>query len=813
MSFSETAKTYGLVARNTISYVQEAFARMSGGHIIVPLHSAGDTHRIEVARVDEVIEARDGAGWISPRFEPQDEAKVAQILFTSGTEGEPKGVVLTHGNLLDVVRRLNSVMEVGPSIREYVGVPVYHSFGFGRCRAVAAVGGSAYLPAQGFNPLEISQLLEQGRINAISAVPSLWRILLDSNVISPRAGKRVEWIEIGSQSMSRAEKLRLRQLFPEARIVQHYGLTEASRSTFLTVHSANEEELDSVGRAYGDVEVQIAPDGRVKIRGPHVSREIWRLGEKVDPRDEEGWLETSDLGELRGELLYYGGRADDVINCGGLKIPPDALEESMRVHLARAGQFSVCRIPDAVRGDGILVAATPELKATDAELIDAAVAAASSFNVNARGATRILRVDALPCTATGKVQRKELASVFEHSLAESAERIVASGAPARQGSTPEDLRQEFCKLLGVAEVRDGDNFNDLGGDSLRFIQAGMSIQRFLGYLPDGWEHMPVAELEGLPKRLGSSVTVEASVLARALGITSVVVNHSAILAAFMKIDGAAFMLIIPMGFSFARFQLQRILAHGRPWSALGTLPRIMVPTFLLALAHQMKGGTLYPSVLLFYNNFVDHYTDGGFNFWFIEIFVQLQLIFIALCALPPFRRRVRTSPYTVSLVLFVGGFALSRALPLLWNTEHLYNLVPYRFICYFALGWCLFFAEKRWERWVNSGLVVFLSVMQLPALSEAFWVFVGGQLIAWAPAVRLPKALASAIGIVASASLYIYLTHSMFFRATQVLPLPYTQLLQIPVALVGGVALGLLVDWAWSKGGALLPKLAMTKRR
>jgi len=229
----------------------------------------------------------------------------------------------------------------------------------------------------------------------------------------------------------------------------------------------------------------------------------------------------------------------------------------------------------------------------------------------------------------------------------------------------------------------------------------------------------------------------------------------------------------------------------------------------LALLHQLKGGTLYPSVLLFYNNFIDHYTDGGFNFWFIEVFAQLHLLFFGLCAIPRFRNWVRNAPYTVSLALFAIGFVLNQTMPLLWNTDHIYNLVPYRFICYFALGWCLFFGRGTRQRALNSGLVVLLCSMQLPAISEALWVLFGGMLMAWSPPVRLPRSVATVVGAVASASLYIYLTHQTAFSVVMALPIPHNHLLQIPCALVGGVIAGVVIE----RGSAMAKKLLLSRLR
>src|SRR6478736_2260145 len=173
----------GLVAVNSPAFVRAAFACLRQGEVFVALRSEKDEQRLKLCPVQRTIVPEEGFGWVTEAGLTDRSERIAQIMFTSGTEGAPKGVLLTHRGLADVVERLDSVMHLDSSIREYVGVPVYHSFGFGRCRAVAAAGGSFYIPERGFNPLEIATLLSEGKINAISAVPSLWRVLLDSGAV------------------------------------------------------------------------------------------------------------------------------------------------------------------------------------------------------------------------------------------------------------------------------------------------------------------------------------------------------------------------------------------------------------------------------------------------------------------------------------------------------------------------------------------------------------------------------------------------------------------------------------------------------
>ncbi|HEY2736647.1 MAG TPA: class I adenylate-forming enzyme family protein, partial [Polyangiales bacterium] len=544
----QAVRHLGVVAANSVAYVETAFACLARGQVLVPLRSQEDRERIESGEAGDVCvpDATPG-GWIEARHVPRNDDALALLAFTSGTEGKPKAVGLTHRNLADVVARLIEVMEITSEIREYVGVPVYHSFGFGRCRTIAAVGGKAFLPAGGFNPLEIARMLERGEINAISAVPSLWRILLHAGTITAELGQRVRWIEIGSQALSRAEKEALKRLFPRANIVQHYGLTEASRSTFLRINDCPDEQLDSVGKAIGNVEVQLSDEGLIRIRGPHVTGRISHEGTSIDPRDDDGYVTTSDLGEFRDGYLHFLGRADDVINCAGLKLPPDQIEARMREQLTKVGELCVCRVPDPMRGDGILIVVPNAHPASDAELIDAAANAALAFGVNARGATHVMRVESFPRTQTGKVQRRQLTQIFVDS-------------PAAKSGTMEtrDLRSELRAIVAADEIPEGATFTSLGGDSLGYIQAGLAIHRYLGYLPADWENLPISELEALPVRQGGGGTIETSVLLRALAIFGIVLNHSGWLDGRFAIDGGAWLLLIPSGYSFARFQLQRV---------------------------------------------------------------------------------------------------------------------------------------------------------------------------------------------------------------------------------------------------------------
>ena len=154
----------GIVARNSVPYLDAVFDTLNTGSTAVNLRSESDRERIQLTGVEHVLVPGGDSGWVGPLgYTATDDARIAQILFSSGTEGAQKAILLSHRALADTTRRLVDVMRLDASVREYVGVPVHYSFGFGRCRAVSHVGGSMFIPPHGFDPVELATCLTTGR--------------------------------------------------------------------------------------------------------------------------------------------------------------------------------------------------------------------------------------------------------------------------------------------------------------------------------------------------------------------------------------------------------------------------------------------------------------------------------------------------------------------------------------------------------------------------------------------------------------------------------------------------------------------------
>lgn len=470
--------------QNSTAYLDAIFDCHDAGLVVLPVakHSAAIPPGIQVIRQKTV---KLGGGWYQRAVAPKYCNDPALISLSSGTTGSPKAFLLSHSALADVTDRLSAAMNLDSAIREYLGAPVTFSFGFGRARAIASVGGALYLPARGFRVDEFAGLLATGEVNSLSAVPTLLRLLLNEKQKFVHIGASLRWLEIGSQSISADEKEALRRIFPNARILQHYGLTEASRSTFLDIES-EEKHLNSVGQPSGNVEVKIVDD-RIAIRGPHLATGIV-TAEGVTPfTDEDGWLVTSDLGHIVDGYLYFDGRADDLINIGGVKVQAEAFERALISRTQPQGEIAVAAMSDALLGQKALIVSTA-LADLDMGSALRAVArdVAADFKVAERG-FELAFLKEIPRTETNKVKRHTLAGLVEPAP------HLSSGA-GRRGI---GVHAVFLDAFGAAASDTKLSFLDLGGDSLTYVRTSLELEAIISALPDGWEAMSIAKLAHL----------------------------------------------------------------------------------------------------------------------------------------------------------------------------------------------------------------------------------------------------------------------------------------------------------------------------
>lgn len=746
-------------AANSIAFVEHVFSSYSEKRLfaISSYDSSDEFSRHTGLHVDEYLEPSQKGGWINFNLRFPEDRLPAQIVFTSGTEGTPKAIVLSYENLSDVVCRINGKMEVTEEIREYIGVPVYHSFGLGRCRAIAAVGGSAFIPSNGFDLRELRAMLEDGSINAISAVPSLWRTVLASRNLFEGVQDKVRWIEIGSQYMSGKEKLALKNLFPRAKIVQHYGLTEASRTALLRVDQAEMPEVESVGCSSDKISVKVCEDGRLAIKGPNVAMGKLIDGELVPLVDSEGWFVTSDLAEITDGSIYYGGRADDIINLSGVKLDPLSVELILNVNKEIRDHVYLCRIPDVLRGEGVLVVWRRESTNDPQEILRQVEKVLAERKINIGTSLKFYVTEEIPVTPTGKIKRKAIVELYRN------ENLFES--EVAQAESAESVEGLYKNIFGVREIKHEDTFVGLGGGSLNYIMASVSLERIIGPLPPSWEKMTVKALE-LRKNGGGSASrlwasLETSVVVRAYAVVAVVMNHSGL----TFLAGGAALLMLAAGLNFGRFQWDSCVSLRFGNVLKSILIHVLVPYWVLLIAFPLlKSVPVDISYIFLMGNNIPGKIDAPFPAWFVAALVQALCIFIFPLFFSPARRWIKSKPfaYGVGMLMFAvilriwdGWYG--------WGQEYGLSGMQITWVFWlFALGFCAYHTRGDLVRKIFMTIVMIVtpSLFYFADWSRVLTVAIGGGLLLWAPSIRVPAICKSVVGLVGASSLFIYLLHS-----------------------------------------------------
>jgi len=761
MKILNSNELIGINQVNSVDFVKSAFQVYASGDVLVILKQSNSGLYLKEEKLPQ-----QGGGWLNFRQDLIRDDRPAQIVFTSGTEGVPKAILLSHLALADVVTRLNNIMKVDETISEYVGIPVTYSFGFGRCRAVAAAGGRCFIPDNGFNPAELARMLAADEINAISAVPTLWRTLLSQSGIIGLLGKKVKWIEIGSQYMSKEEKEKMKALFPNAIIVQHYGLTEASRTTFLNISEVEGDFLESVGHATGNVKVKISTEGRIMIRGPHVATGQIIDNKIIDIVDAEGWYTTGDFGRLENNYLYYEGRADDLINCSGVKVSPDLLQGQINSRLNVDNRIAISRIDDELRGDGFFVAIESGSGVKVNEVLEATIDELLLLGINAQSSVKVQEVKEIPRTDTGKVRRKELSKLYTKATVEKKSQSLS------EASTIFEL---YANIFPGVEIKPEDTFRSLGGDSLNYIQMLMLLETRLGFAPTDWDKMPVEQLEKIESNKKSSLFswLDTSVFLRAIAIMGVVATHSGGDA----LGGGTLLLFILIGYNMARFKSTEFF-DGKVWPWIKNYSIIiLIPYFIATILYLGWRKSFEVDELLLYANLVNARITMFFPFWFVQVLLQCLILFGLIFSVPSLRQHASKSPVTFSISVLVTLIAIRAAYPSLWDTSHLNDLVPLRFMAILWLGWSFFFVENFRQKLLLCAIGIGFAILDTglewgfdftspeSGLSgNAKWLVVGSIFLAFVPRVPVLSITKRLFNDIGAATFYIFIFNGLIVK-------------------------------------------------
>ena len=265
---------------------------------------------------------------------------MADVMFTTGTTGLPKGVCLSHSNIAGSAQNTNDFIGTSSSDVEALALPLSHSFGLGRLRCVLMIGATLVLVENFANLKSFFSILDTWHVTGFGMVPAVWQYIkrLSGKRIA-RFADQLRYIEIGSAAMPIEDKRLLMEMFPGTRLCMHYGLTEASRALFTEfhTHSAN---LDTVGRpATTRVQACVADedgnivadgiDGEICVRGNMVTKSYFLPQDNIDSFHGD-WFRTGDWGHRDANGNFYlTGRKKELINIGGEKVSPATIEKAI----------------------------------------------------------------------------------------------------------------------------------------------------------------------------------------------------------------------------------------------------------------------------------------------------------------------------------------------------------------------------------------------------------------------------------------------------------------------------------------------------
>ncbi len=346
------------------------------------------------------------------------------ILFTSGTTGSPRGVVMAHGQTLQAFLDWTDWVELREGDRYLIVNPFFHMFGYKAGVLAALMRGATIYPVAVFDPATVLQLVERHRITVLPGPPTLYQSLLDHPDAARHDLSSLRLAVTGAADIPVELIRRVREELPFERILTGYGLTEAGTVTGSKAGGDFEHIAKTVGVPFPTFEVRtvdesgadVAPGepGEVVVRGETVMRTYFDDPEATAAAiDADGWLHTGDLGAFDPDgSLRIVGRIKDVFIVGGFNAYPAEIENLLLGH-PRVAQAAVIGVPDERLGEvGIaFVVASPGAPLEPAEIIAWAKREMANYKVP----RSVELLDELPLNATGKVVKDELRALISAS--------------------------------------------------------------------------------------------------------------------------------------------------------------------------------------------------------------------------------------------------------------------------------------------------------------------------------------------------------------------------------------------------------------
>lgn len=346
---------------------------------------------------------------------------LAAIIYTSGSTGDPKGVMLTHLNMVTACTSVSTYLGLRADDRILCVLPLAFDYGLYQVLMAFKLGASVVLEKSFAFPVKILEVMARERVTVFPGVPTVFSMLMGLNMLSKRDLAALRMITNTAAALSEQHIQDLRRLFPQAQLFSMYGLTECKRVTYLPPEQLDSRPI-SVGRGMPNEEVWLVDDagnrlpngstGELVIRGSHVMRGYWEKPEetakrlKPGPLPGEMVLYSGDIFRTDEEgYLYFVARKDDVIKSRGEKVSPREVENVL-YSLEGVQEAAVVGVPDPILGQAVkaFIALRPGYSYNERDVIKYCLARLENF----MAPKHVVFVDAMPKTDTGKIKKTGL---------------------------------------------------------------------------------------------------------------------------------------------------------------------------------------------------------------------------------------------------------------------------------------------------------------------------------------------------------------------------------------------------------------------
>jgi len=348
---------------------------------------------------------------------------LAALIYTSGSTGNPKGVMVTHLNMVAAATSITTYLENVPEDIIFNVLPMSFDYGLYQVLMGAKIGGTVVLERSFTYPHAVMKKLVQEKATGFPLVPTMSAILLQMDLRKYDLS-HLRYVTNTGAALPTEHILRLRELLPHVQVYSMYGLTECKRVSYLPP-----EQIDtrpkSVGRGMPNEEVYIVDDedrrvgpgvrGELVVRGSNVMKGYWELPEETDrrlrpgPLPNEKVLYTGDLFFMDEEgYLYFVGRKDDIIKSRGEKVSPKEIENVLYSH-PDVAEAAVVGVPDPILGQAVKAVIAPKdgCQLDDKEILRHCANHLEDFMVPKWVEVR----PSLPKTGNGKIDKRELSGV------------------------------------------------------------------------------------------------------------------------------------------------------------------------------------------------------------------------------------------------------------------------------------------------------------------------------------------------------------------------------------------------------------------